>query len=337
MKRSNNANPFFATKIRSYLLASFVSLGVLLVGQTPLPAQDSAFQNPPSQRFQARYPQSSGFPRQGPTFSDPNAGQQLGAGSFASNEPLGRVASLPQDGSSSDSDNSSAAESAIPMRNLLQIFSDGGLLMYPIAICSFVLTIFIFERLINLRAGRVIPRPFVKRLIEQLEQQQIEPDDAIELCNRNGSPIANIVAAAVKRYGRPAVEVEQAVLDEGERETNQLRRFLRLLNGISNVTPLLGLLGTVLGMIEAFNTIATADAMGRPEMLAGGIGQALITTAAGLTVAIPAYMAYMFFMGRTDRLTMEMDLFAQQVVDTISAEALEANGSTRSRSRKRAA
>ncbi|MCY2984608.1 MAG: MotA/TolQ/ExbB proton channel family protein [Planctomycetota bacterium] len=231
----------------------------------------------------------------------------------------------------------SAKEATIPTRNLLQMFHDGGLMMYPIALCSFVLTVFSFERFISLRSGRVIPRPFVKRLIEQLQQGQIDREEALELCERNPSPIAAILSAAVKKYGRPAVEVEQAVLDAGERESNLLRRNMRLLNAISNVSPLLGLLGTVLGMIQAFNDIASAQAMGRPDLLAGGISQALLTTAAGLLVAIPAYLIYMFFLGRTDKLVMEMDSYAQQLVEVVSAEGLHENDSTRTRTRARKA
>ncbi len=97
-------------------------------------------------------------------------------------------------------------------------------------------------------------------------------------------------------------------------------RYVRLFNGISTISPLLGLLGTVLGMISAFNTIVTAGAMGRPELLAGGIGQALLTTAAGLTVAIPALIAYLYFISRVDQLIITIDSLGQQVVDLISAE-----------------
>jgi biopolymer transport protein ExbB len=244
--------------------------------------------------------------------------------------------------SSSNTGAASAAEAlskeaTIPTRNLLQMFHDGGLMMYPIALCSFVLTVFTFERFISLRSGRVIPRPFVKRLIEQLQQGQIDREEALELCERNPSPIAAILSAAVKKYGRSSVEVEQAVLDAGERESNLLRRNMRLLNAISNVSPLLGLLGTVLGMIQAFNDIASAQAMGRPDLLAGGISQALLTTAAGLLVAIPAYLIYMFFLGRTDKLVIEMDSYAQRLVDVVSAEGLQENDSTRTRSRARKA
>lgn len=228
------------------------------------------------------------------------------------------------------------AESPIEFGNLISIVREGGVLMFPIMFCSIVLMVFVLERLLFLRRSRIIPRPFVRGVIEQLEQQQLERDEAILLCEENNSPIAELFIAALKKWGRPAVEVEQAILDAGERVTSQLRKYLRLFNAISNLSPLLGLLGTVLGMIEAFNSISQADAMGRPELLAGGIGAALLTTAAGLCVAIPAYTAYAFFVGRTDRLILEMDALGQNVVELISAEALQSAGKPRSRTRKAA-
>ncbi|MFO0868038.1 MAG: MotA/TolQ/ExbB proton channel family protein [Pirellulales bacterium] len=157
------------------------------------------------------------------------------------------------------------------------------------------------------------------KFLEQLEEESI--DSASELCEENLSPVAEVFAAAVKKWGKPAVEVEQAILDSGERVTNGLRRYIRLFNAISTVSPLLGLLGTVFGMIDCFQSISSADAMGRPEMLAGGIGQALLTTAAGLAVAIPALIAYWFFLSRVDQLIMNIDALGQRVVDVISAEA----------------
>ncbi|HTN77503.1 MAG TPA: MotA/TolQ/ExbB proton channel family protein, partial [Pirellulaceae bacterium] len=190
----------------------------------------------------------------------------------------------------------------IPTKNLLTMARDGGPLMIPIGACSIVLMVFVFERLIMLRRPRVIPRPFVKRFLEQLAAGQLEREAALTLCEENKSPVAEVFAAAVKKWGRPAVEVEQAIIDAGERVTNGLRKYLRLFNGISTISPLLGLLGTVTGMIAAFNVIAKASAMGRPEMLAAGIREALLTTAAGLLVAIPALSAYLYFVGRVDQL-----------------------------------
>jgi biopolymer transport protein ExbB len=211
-------------------------------------------------------------------------------------------------------------EARIPTKNLLQVLRDGGPLMIPIGICSVILLVFVFERAISLRRGRVIPRPFVKRFLQQLRDGQLGPESALELCDQNRSPVSDVFAAAIRKWGRPAVEVEQAIIDTGERVTNELRKYLRVINGISSISPLLGLLGTVFGMIQTFNTIAVGDAMGRPEMLAGGIGQALLTTAGGLCVAIPALTAYLYFVGRVDRLIMDIDGLGQRIVDVIAAD-----------------
>jgi biopolymer transport protein ExbB len=142
-----------------------------------------------------------------------------------------------------------------------------------------------------------------------------------KIANSNvNSAVAEVFAAAITKWDRPAVEVEQAIIDAGERVANGLRKYLRLFNGISTISPLLGLLGTVVGMIKAFNVIATSDAMGRPEMLASGISQALLTTAAGLVVAIPAIVAYLFFSSRVDGLIMEIDRLGQEVVHAIACD-----------------
>src|SRR5439155_17860538 len=213
-------------------------------------------------------------------------------------------------------------QQVIPTQNMLTAFRDGGLMMYPIAGCSFALLVFVFERFIALRRGRVVPAPFVRRFLEQLREGQLDREKAIKLCQDNRSPIASVFAAAVKKWGKASVEVEQAILDAGERVNNQLRNHLRLMSGISQVSPLLGLLGTVLGMIVSFNGISTSSgAEGQREMLAGGIAQALITTAAGMLVAIPSLTAYLYFVGRVDRLITEIDSLGQQLVELIAGDA----------------
>lgn len=221
-----------------------------------------------------------------------------------------------------------AEEEAIHFGNIIAVVREGGLMMFPIMFCSVVLLVFVLEREFFLRRSRIMPKPFVRGILEQLEQHQLDQEEAIELCEENGSPIAELFLTAMKRWGRPAVEVEQAVIDASDHVTSQLRKYLRLFSAISNMAPLLGLLGTVLGMIDAFNSIAQADAMGRPELLASGIGSALLTTAAGLFVAIPAYAAYAFFVARADKLTLEMDALVQNVIELVCAEA---QGTTRKR------
>ena len=246
--------------------------------------------------------------------------------------------SLPEfDASLSTGDDQVAAvamENPIPTKNLLQVLHEGGPLLIPIGFCSFILLVFVFERAVSLRHGRVIPRPFVRRFLEQLREEKLTPEEALIRCEESRSPVAEVFEAAVRKWGRSSVEVEQAIIDAGERVSNGLRRYLRLFNGISTISPLLGLLGTVVGMIQAFNSIATADAMGRPELLAAGISQALLTTAAGLTVAIPALIAYLFFVSRVDRLIIEIDALGQQVVKMIAGDVWESTDPPQKKMRK---
>jgi biopolymer transport protein ExbB len=202
-------------------------------------------------------------------------------------------------------------------------------------IASVIALWFTIERLLILRRGRVIPRPFVERFLQNLEQGTLEPEQALQVCEENGSPIATIFAHGVRKWGKPSVEVEQAIIDGGERQVSQLRSHLRVLNAVATICPLLGLLGTVIGMIQCFNEIAASQAMGKADQLAGGIAVALLSTAVGLFIAIPSLTLYMFLAGRADGLVVDMDLLSQNVVHLISAEAIADGTQTAGRSRAR--
>lgn len=261
--------------------------------------------------------------------------------------PAGGAAASPDQpspaGSTASATPPAAANSAAPAernilaeKSLLKVLRDGGPLMFPIGVCSFLLLVFSFERLVNLRRGRIIPRPFVKRIVEQLADGELPRDRALELCEQNGSLIARVFAAGLRKWGKPSVEVEQAILDEGERVGNELRKYLRLINGISTVSPLLGLLGTVLGMIQAFDAIALVDPAQDPKALVAlGLSEALITTAAGMAVAIPALIIYLFIAGVVDRRITEIDSLGVEVVNCISAEALAGGDRKAARARRR--
>jgi biopolymer transport protein ExbB len=237
-------------------------------------------------------------------------------------EPL-RIAATPPAAGDSDAD-AAATQPAklIPTGNLLATIRDGGILMIPLIGCSFALAVFGIERAVNLRTGSVVPKPFVERLVGQLQSRALSRQAALEACDENASPAARVFAAALRRWGRPAVEIEQAAIDACERELSHLRRYRRVFNGVATISPLLGLLGTVFGLIRSFNDVAAAGAMGRPDLLAGGFGEALITTAMGLLVAIPAMVLHSYFTSRVDRLAMRLDESCQQVIDEISQEAL---------------
>jgi biopolymer transport protein ExbB len=214
-----------------------------------------------------------------------------------------------------------SSDPLIPDASLAKIFERGGMLMWPLLMCSVVTMVFVFERAICLRRGNILPRPFVTRFLLQLEDGQLTPTDALKRCQENGSPIALVFAAAVRKWGRSSVEVEQAMIDAGERVAATLRRNLRVLNTIHTVGPLLGLLGTVLGIIRCFNKIAASKTMGRPDLLADGMSEALLTTAAGLCVAIPALCFYLYFSSCADRRIIEIDALGQQVVQLISGDS----------------
>jgi len=217
----------------------------------------------------------------------------------------------------------------IPTGNLLSVVSEGGILMLPLLGCSFVLAAFGIERVVSLRTGSVLPRVFVDRFLEQLEAGEHDRESALEACEANGSPASAVAAAAVRRWGRPAVEIEQAVIDAGEREIARLGRYRRVFSAIASTAPMLGLLGTVFGLIRSFNDVASAGAMGRPDLLAKGFGEALITTAMGLLVAIPAMVIHSWLTSRVETLAMKLDEVSQRVVDQI---ALESGGKPADRS-----
>ncbi len=215
------------------------------------------------------------------------------------------------------------SELHVPTKSLWDMVMAGGPTMIPLGGCSVVLLIFVFERAVSLRRGRVAPRPFIKRFLHQLREGQLDREGALALCEENATPVATVFAVAVKKWGRPAVEMEQAVMDAGERIVTGLRRYLRVLSGLHTVSPLIGLFGTVMGIITSFNALATSDALGKAEMLAQGISEALLATAAGLTVAIPALVVYLYFVGKVDQLTVELDAAGQELIGIISAEAIQ--------------
>lgn len=185
------------------------------------------------------------------------------------------------------------------------------------------------ERLVLLRRRRVIPRPFVDRFLQHLRSGRMDKASAIAVCQQDGSPTSDVFLHGVRKWGKPSVEIEQAVIDGGERQISLLKKRLRVLNGVATISPLIGLLGTVIGMIRAFNDIAQSNAMGQAEQLARGIAMALLTTAIGLFIAIPALITYMYLAGRIDALVMEMDRLGQELVHLISGEALRERGAAR--------
>lgn len=263
------------------------------------------------------------------------AGSNTAGGSIPAIPPGPATEQIGQEGASGQSD-AAAAGSGFQMPDFVTKILAGGWLMLPLGLCSLVVATLALERLIALRRGRVIPKPFVNRFTECVEDGILSYEEATELCKEFDCPVSEVFRAALRRWGRPMLEIEQAVMDAGDRVSDSLRKYLRVFHAISNVAPLIGLLGTVIGMISAFEVISDPESLGRPELLASGISSALMTTAGGLVVAIPAYLAYMYFSSKSDRYLGEIEKLCQRVIDCISEEGLESTGSTRTKKRKAA-
>ena len=185
------------------------------------------------------------------------------------------------------------------IESVFDMILNGGPLMLPIALCSVVSLAYVVERSIRLRDGELGSKRFGDKIVGVLRADG--PQSAVELCDRATKPLGRVLGAGLRRFRAPTLEMEKAVEDAGAREVKRLHANLKPLVVVGLIAPLLGLLGTVWGMIEAFSNIALQDGMGKPELLASGISQALITTAAGLTVAIPTQAAYYWFKSRIDR------------------------------------
>ncbi|MEM8713215.1 MAG: MotA/TolQ/ExbB proton channel family protein, partial [Planctomycetota bacterium] len=192
-----------------------------------------------------------------------------------------------------------AQSSGMTAESLQDLILRGGPLMIPIALCSLVALAFSIERWIGLRTGNLGSNKLGRQIVEVAEQSGSQA--ALRLCNEHGSkPLARVVGAALERPGTDFAEREKVVEDAAYAEVRKMSRNLRPLFLVWLIAPLLGLLGTVWGMIEAFGSIAGEGGIGKPELLAGGIYRALTTTAAGLVVAIPAICAYWFLQGRIE-------------------------------------
>lgn len=203
---------------------------------------------------------------------------------------------------------------------MYELIQKGGPLMILLLICSVLaLTIFL-ERLLHLYRSRIDTRSFMNRMRDVMKQNRIE--EALDLCRHTPGPIAHILSVGLLKYNRTRDEIRQSMDDAAAHEVGRMERNLTMLATISHVTPLIGLLGTVSGMITAFKMIQDKGASGlvvNPGDLAGGIWEALITTAAGLVVAIPTYVAYNYLVSRIDFSVMEMEENAGEMVELLIA------------------
>ena len=208
----------------------------------------------------------------------------------------------------------SAVVGAFPLGTTL---IKGGILMVPIGVCSLLAVAIVLERLVMLRHPRVVSPEVLRRVESHLREG--ETDEALILCRRGSSAITRILLVGISNHQRPKSEIKEIIEDAGRHEVPSLERYLGVLGTIASISPLLGLLGTVTGMIKVFNVIAVRG-VGHPGALAGGISEALITTAAGLAVAIPSLVFYNYFVTKADGLIIEMEKASLRMLDILKRD-----------------
>jgi biopolymer transport protein ExbB len=202
-----------------------------------------------------------------------------------------------------------------------EIIIAGGPVMWPIMLCSVAAAAIILERIWTLQRKRIIPQELTERVWKLVETRTLN-DRHVEALGRN-SPLGRVLAAGLANHDKGRDIMKEAIEDTGRHVVHELERFLNALGTIAAISPLLGLLGTVIGMIEAFDAI-TSQGVGDPRMLSGGIGEALITTAAGLIVAIPALLGYRYLRGVVDFLVIEMEKEAMKLVQAFDSMTVRA-------------
>lgn len=193
----------------------------------------------------------------------------------------------------------------------------GGWLMWPILACSVIATAIVIERALTLRRGRIMPDKLVTRIWQLYRQGQLTEERIEEI--REASPLGRMLAAGLANRNHSREVMKEAIGDAGRHVVAQLGRYLNTLGTIASVAPLLGLLGTVFGMIDIFGVIMNVGT-GNAGLLAGGISTALLTTAAGLSVAIPTLLFHRFLESKVDRIALDMEEQALRLVEVLKGE-----------------
>jgi len=193
----------------------------------------------------------------------------------------------------------------------------GGWLMLPILLCSVIALAIVGERFWSLQTRRITPPNLVAQVWQWHQGGSL--DEAHIEALAKSSPLGRVLAAGLVNRNHPREIMKEAIEDVGRQVVHELERYLNTLGTIASITPLLGLLGTVIGMIKVFAAITT-HGVGNPGVLAGGISEALITTAAGLSVAIPSLIFYRYFRGKIDELVLIMEEEALKIVDVMHGE-----------------
>ncbi|HET8808002.1 MAG TPA: MotA/TolQ/ExbB proton channel family protein [Methylophaga sp.] len=200
---------------------------------------------------------------------------------------------------------------------MLELFKAGGWLMFPLLACSIIAIAIIVERFWSLQTRRIAPPELITQIWQWLRYNQVD-QDRIKSLQKN-SPLGRILAAGLAERNAARDITKESIEDTGRHVTAMMEKNLNTLGTIAAISPLIGLLGTVFGMIKVFAAI-TVSGVGNPETLAGGISEALITTAAGLVVAIPSVIFYRYFRGKINHLVVNMEEQAMQLIEILHGD-----------------
>lgn len=206
---------------------------------------------------------------------------------------------------------------------MVEIVKAGGLLMAPIILCAIIAMGIILERYWTLQPRKIIPEDLTSKVWGWVEKDALDQQQIQTL--HQGSPLGQILAAGLINRDRERIVMKDSIQDTGRHVVHEMERYLDTLGTIAAVSPLLGLLGTVIGMVKVFTAITT-HGVGNPTVLAGGIAEALITTAAGLTVAIPALIGFRYFRNRIDTLVVDMEKEAIKLVEALHRRQDKSDG-----------
>lgn len=202
--------------------------------------------------------------------------------------------------------------------SVLMILSKGGWLIFPILLCSLIMIAVTIERFLALRKARINTASFMMRIRGALSSGDV--DHAGEICRHAKGPLAAVVKAGLGKYGADRSEIREVLESAGNAEVFYLERHVGILATIAGVAPLIGFLGTVTGMIRAFMDIQALGGNVNADVLAGGIWEAMVTTAAGLTVGIPALILHNYFVGKVQRIVFDIETCSDQLLDLLARE-----------------
>lgn len=203
--------------------------------------------------------------------------------------------------------------------SLWELFLKGGPVMWPILLCSIFALAIILEKLWQLHKIKIDTQAFLNNILDKMKHQQIK--EALQLCDTTKSPIAHILKAGILKHDRPRQQIKESIEDASLYEIPRLESKLSILATIAHISPLLGLLGTVTGMVRCFQMIEVKTSSFHPVSpgdLAGGIWEALLTTVAGLVVAIPTFVVYNYLVNRINNFILEMEKAATELVNFLT-------------------